>query len=125
MTIILKNQLNRLYKHKPKLVDPIINTVVHEAEDGDMVVAIPAKVVVARIMEVLSKTTLVPIAIQVQITLGAEDEEAFIINQMLSVIIAINMAIMQMSADQKVIIMLSTVLKKTVIMYKMKRIMQY
>jgi len=90
-----------------------------------MVVAIPAKVVVARIMEVLSKTTLVPIAIQVQITLGAEDEEAFIINQMLSVIIAINMAIMQMSADQKVIIMLSTVLKKTVIMYKMKRIMQY
>ena len=55
----------------------------------------------------------------------AEDDEAFIINQMLSVIIAINVAIMQMSADQKVIIMLPIVLKKTVITYKMKRIMQY
>jgi len=40
MTIILKNQLNGLYKHKPQLVDPIINTVVHEAKDEDMVVAI-------------------------------------------------------------------------------------
>ena len=125
MTILLKNQLNRLYKHKPQLVDPIINTVVHEAEDGDMVVVISAKVVVARIMESLSKTKLVPITIQVQITLGTEDEETFIINQMLSVIIVINVAIMQMSADQKVIIMLPIVLKKTVITYKMKRIMQY
>jgi len=72
MTIRLKNQLNRLYKHKSQLVAPIIDTVVHEAEDGDVVVAIPTKVVVARIMEALSKTTLVPITIQVQITLGAE-----------------------------------------------------
>ena len=67
------------------------------------------KVVVARIMEALSKTTLVPITIQVQITLGAEDvvtedEEAWIINQMWSVITAINAAIMKMSANQKVII---------------------
>ena len=51
MTIRLKNQLNRLYKHKPKLVAPIINTVVHEAKDGDVVEAIPTKVVVARIMK--------------------------------------------------------------------------
>jgi len=72
MTIRLKNQLNRLYKHKPQLVAPIIN-----------IVAISTKVVVARIME----------------TLGADDEEACIINQMWSVIIAINAAIMQMSAD--------------------------
>ena len=125
MTIRLENQLNRLYKHKPQLVAPVINTVVHKEEDEDVVVAIPAKVVLARIMEVLSKTTLILITIQVQITLYTEDEEAFIINQMLSVIIAINTTIMQMSADQKVIIMLSIVLKKTVIMYKMKRIMQY
>jgi len=55
MTIRLKNQLNRLYNHKPQLVAPIINTVVHEAKNGGMVVAIPAKVVVARIMEALSK----------------------------------------------------------------------
>jgi len=60
-------------------------------------------------MEALSKTTLVPITIQVQITLGAEDvvtedEEAWIINQMWSVITAINAAIMKMSANQKVII---------------------
>ena len=130
MTIRLKNQLNRLYKHKPQLVAPIINTVVREAKDGGMVVAIPAKVVVARIMEALSKTTLVSITFQVQITFGtenmvAEDEETFIINQMWSVITAINATIMQMSADQKVIIMLSIVLKKTVITYKMKKIMQY
>jgi len=51
------------------LVAPIINTIVHEVEDGDMVVAIPAKVVVARIMEAMSKTTLVPIIIEVQTTL--------------------------------------------------------
>jgi len=126
----IENQLSRLYKHKPQLVDPIINTVVHEAEDEDMVVAIPAKVVAAKIMEALSKKTLVPITFQVQITLGvenvvAEDEEAFIINQMWSVITAINTTIMQMGANQKVIIMLSIVLKKTVMMYKMKRIMQY
>ena len=82
-------------------------------------------------MEALSKTTLVPITFQVQITLGgaknvvAEDEEAFIINQMWSVITAINATILQMSADQKVIIMLPIVLKKIVITYKMKRIMQY
>ena len=130
MRIILKNQLNRLYKHKPQLVAPIINTVVHEAEDGDMVVVIPAKVVVARIMEALSKTTLVPITIQVQIALGAEDvvaedNEACIINQMWSVMSAINAAIMQMNADQKVIIMLPIVLKKIVITNKMKMIMQY
>ena len=130
MTIRLENQLIRLYKHKPQLVAPIINTVVREAEDGDMVVAIPTKVVVARIMEALSKTTLVPITIQIQITLGAqdviaEDEEASIINQMWSVIIAINATIMQMSADQKVIIMLPIVLKKIIITNKMKRIMQY
>ena len=86
MTIRLKNQLNRLYKHKPQLVAPIINMVVHEAKDGDVVVAIPTKVVMTRIMEALSKTTLVSITIQVQITLGAEDvvtedEEACIINQ--------------------------------------------
>ena len=103
MTIRLKNQLNRLYKHKPQLVAPIIN-----------MVAISAKVVVARIMEALGTGNVV-----------AEDEEAFIINQMLSVIIAINETIMQMSADQKVIIMLPIVLKKTVITYKMKRIIQY
>jgi len=126
----IENQLNRLYKHKPQLVAPIINTVVHEAKDGDVVVAIPAKVVVARIMEALSKATLVPITIQVQITLGAEDvvtkdEEACIINQMWSVITTINTAIIQMSAYQKVIIMLLIVLKKIVITYKMKRIMQY
>jgi len=126
----IENQLNRLYKHKPQLVAPIINTVVHEAEDGDMVVAIPAKVVVARIMEALSKTTLVSITFQVQITFGtknvvAEDEETFIINQMWSVINVINAAIMQMIADQKVIIMLPIVLKKIVITNKMKRIMQY
>ena len=119
MTIRLKNQLNRLYKHKPQLVALIINMVV-----------IPTKIMVARIMEVLSKTTLVPITIQVQITFGAgnvvaEDEKAFIINQMLSVIIAINVAIIQMSAYQKVIIMLSIVLKKIVITNKMKKIMQY
>jgi len=100
MTIRLKTQLNRLYKHKPQLVAPIIN-----------MVAISAKVVVARIMEVLGTGNVV-----------AEDEEAFIINQMLSVIIAINVAIMQMSTDQKVIIILPIVLKKTVITYKMKRI---
>jgi len=105
-------------------------TVVHEAKDGDVVVVIPAKVVVAIIMEALSKIPLVPITIQVQITLGAEnmvteDDEAFIINQMLSVITAINATIMQMSADQKVIIMLPIVLKKIVITNKMKRIMQY
>ena len=46
-------------------------------------------------------------------------------NVELSVIIAINVAIMQMSADQNVIIMLSIVLKKKVITNKMKRIMQY
>ena len=60
-----------------------------------------------------------------QITLGAEDEEACIINQMWSVITAINATIMQMSADEKVIIMLPIVLKKIVITNKMKRIMQY
>jgi len=131
MTIRLKNQLKRFYKHKPQLVAPIINTVVvHGAKDGDVVVAIPTKVVVAKIMETLSKTTLIPITFQVQITLGAEnvvteDEEAFIINQMWSIITAINATIMQMSANQKVIIMLSIVLNKKVIMYKMKRIMQY
>jgi len=130
MTIRLKNQLNRLYKHKPQLVALIINMVVHEAEDGDVVIAIPAKVVVARIMEALSKTTLVPITIQVQITLGAEDvvaedEEACIINQMWSVITTIKTTIMQMNADQKVIILLPIVLKKIVITNKMKRIMQY
>jgi len=54
-----------------------------------------------------------------------EDEETFIINQMWSVITAINATIMQMSADKKVIIMLSIVLKKIVITNKMKRIMQY
>ena len=128
MALRLKNQLTRLYKHKPQLVAPIINTVVHEAKDGDMVIAILAKVVVAKIMEALSKTALVPITIQVQITLGAEDmiaedEEACIINQMWSVITAINAAIMQMSADQKVIIMLPIVLKKIVITNQMKRIM--
>jgi len=122
MTIRLKNQLNR------QLVAPIINTVVHEAEDRDVVVAILAKLVVARIMKALSKTTPVPITIQVQITLGvedvvAEDEEACIIYQMWSVITAINAAIMQMSTYQKVIIMLPIVLKKIVIMNKMKRIM--
>ena len=95
-----------------------------------MGVAIPTKVVVVRIMEALSKTTQVPITIQVQITLGAkeviaEDEEACIINQMWSVIIVINATIMQMSADQKVIIMLSIVLKKIIITNQMKRIMQY
>ena len=68
----MKNQLNRLYKHKPQLVAPIIN-----------MVAI-SKVVVVRIMEALGTRNVV-----------AEDEEAFIINQMLSVIIAINVAIMQ------------------------------
>ena len=93
MIIRLKNQLNRLYKHKSQLVDPIKNMVL-----------IVVKVVVARIMQALSKIALVPITIQVQITLGVvnvdtEDEEAFIINQMLSVIIVINVAIMQMSAD--------------------------
>jgi len=103
MTIRLKNQLNMLYKHKPQLVAPIIN-----------MVAISAKVVVARIMEALDVGNVV-----------VEDEEAFIINQMLSVIIAINVTIMQMSANQKVIIMLPIVLKKTVITYKMKRIIQY
>jgi len=107
-----------------------INTVVCEAEDGDMGVAIPAKVVVAKIMEALSKTTLVPITIQVQIIVGAknviaENEEACVINQMWSVIIAINMAIMQVSANQKVIIKLPIVLKKIIIANKMKRIMQY
>ena len=102
MTIRLENQLNRLYKHKPQLVAPIIN-----------MVAISTKVV-ATIMEALGTGNVV-----------AEDEEAFIINQMLSVIIAINVAIMQMSADQKVIIMLPIMLKKTVITYKMKRIIQY
>ena len=130
MTIRLENQLNRLYKHKPQLVAPIINTVVHEAKDGDVVVAIPAKVMVARIIEALRKTTLVPITIQLQITLDAEDvvaedEEACIIKQMWSVITAINATIMQMSAYQKVIIMLPIVLKKIVITNKMKRIMQY
>ena len=55
----------------------------------------------------------------------AEDEETFIINQMLSVIIVINVAIMQMSADQKVIIMFPIVLKKIVITNKMNRIIQY
>ena len=119
MTIILKNQLNWLYKHKPQLVAPIINMVL-----------IVVKVVVARIMEALSKTTLVPITIQVQITLGAgnviaEDDKTFIINQILSVIIAINATIMQMSAYQKVIIMLSIVLKKIVITNKMKMIIRY
>jgi len=89
-----------------------------------------AKVVVSRIMEALSETALVPIIIQVEITLSAEDViakdgEAFIINQMWSVITAINATIMQMSADQKVIIMLPIVLKKIVITNKMKRIIQY
>jgi len=84
------------YKHKPQSVAPIINTVVHE--DGDVVVAILAKVEVARIMEALNKTTLVSITIQFQITLGTEDvvasdEEACIINQMRSVITAINATI--------------------------------
>jgi len=55
----------------------------------------------------------------------AEVEEACIINQMWSVITAINATIMQMGADQKVIIMLPIVLKKTVITNKMKRIIQY
>ena len=55
----------------------------------------------------------------------AKDDETFIINQMWSVITAINVAIMQMSVDQKVIIMLPIVLKKTVITYKMKMIMKY
>ena len=55
----------------------------------------------------------------------AEDDEACIINQMWSVMSAINAAIMQMNADQKVIIMLPIVLKKTVITNKMKRIMHY
>jgi len=78
----------------------------------------------------LSKTTLVPITIQIQIPLGVEDvvveeDEACIINPMWSVITAINAAIMQMSVDQKVIIMLPIMLKKTVITNKMKRIMQY
>jgi len=50
-------------------------------------VAISAKVLVAKIMEAVGAGNVV-----------AEDEEAFIINQMLSVIIAINVAIMQMSA---------------------------
>jgi len=77
-------------------------------------VAISAKVVVAIIMEALGTRNVV-----------AEDEEAFIINQMLSFIIAINVAITQMSANQKVIIMLPIVLKKTLITNKMKRIMQY
>jgi len=82
-----------------------------------VVVAIPANVVVAKIMEALSKTTLVPITIQVQITFGAEnvvaeEEETCIINQMWSVITAINAIIMQMSADQKVIIMLPIVLRR-------------
>jgi len=77
-------------------------------------VAISAKVVVARIMEALDAGNVV-----------AENEEAFIINQMLSVIISINMAIMQISANQKVIIMLPIVFKKTVITYKMKRIIHY
>jgi len=117
------------------LVAPIINTVVDEAEDGDVVVAIPSKVVVARIMEALSKTTLVPITIQVQITLGAEDvvaenvvvkdNEACIINQMWSVITVLNTTIMQMSVDQKVIIMLPIVLKKIVITNKIKKIIKY
>jgi len=53
------------------------------------------------------------------------EEETFIINQMLSVIIAINVAIMQMSANKKVIIMFPIVLKKIVIMNKMKSIIQY
>ena len=127
--------MNRLYNHKPQLVAPIINTVVDEAEDGDVVVAIPSKVVVARIMEALSKTTLVPITIQVQITLGAEDvvaenvvvkdNEACIINQMWSVITVLNTTIMQMSVDQKVIIMLPIVLKKIVITNKIKKIIKY
>jgi len=56
---------------------------------------------------------------------GSVVAEEFIINQMLSVIIAINVAIMQMSADQKVIIMLPIVLKKIVITNKMKKIMKY
>ena len=109
--------------------------VVHEAEDGDVVVAIPAKVVVTRITEALSKTTLVLITIQVQITLGtedvvvenvvAEDEEACIIKNIWSDITAINATITQMSADQKMIIMLPIVLKKIVITNNMKRIMQY
>jgi len=77
-------------------------------------VAISAKVVVAKIMEALGAGNVV-----------AEDEEKFIINQMLSVIIAINVTIMQMIANQKVIIMLPIVLKKKVITNKMKRIMQY
>ncbi|XP_037494703.1 uncharacterized protein LOC119370507 [Jatropha curcas] len=41
-----------------QLVAPLISTAVHEVEDADVVVAIPTKVVVARTMEVLSKTTL-------------------------------------------------------------------
>ena len=113
MTIRLKNQLNKLYNHKPQSVAPIINMVL-----------IVVKVVVAKIMEVLSKTTLISITIYVQITLDAGNEEEFIINQILSVIIAIN-ATMQMSANQNVIIMLPIVLKKIVITNKMKRIMQY
>jgi len=54
-----------------------------------------------------------------------ENEEACIINQMWSVMTIINATIMQMSADQKVIIMLPIVLKKIVITNKMKKIMQY
>jgi len=67
------------------------------------VVAIPTKVVVEKIMEALSKTTLVPMTNQFQITPGvedvvAEDEEVCMINQMWSVI---NTTIMQMSAYKR------------------------
>ena len=116
-----------------KIVKPIEQALQAQTSIGTPIinmVLIVVKVVVVKIMEAMSKTTLVPITIQVQITIGAEDvvaedEKAFIINQMLSVIISINMAIMRMSADQKVIIMIPIVLKKTIITNKMKRIMQY
>ena len=116
-----------------KIVKPIEQALQAQTSIGTPIinmVLIVVKVVVVKIMEAMSKTTLVPITIQVQITIGAEDvvaedEKAFIINQMWSVITVINVAIVQMSANQKVIIMLSIMLKKTIITYKMKRIIQY
>ena len=62
------------------MIAPIINTVVHEAEDGDVVVAIPAKVVVSRIMEALSKTTLVLNQVEFNVLKNPnplKDDEAF------------------------------------------------
>jgi len=62
------------------LIAPIINTVVHEAEDGDVVVAIPAEVVVSRIMEALSKTTLVLNQVEFNVLKNPnplKDDEAF------------------------------------------------